>query len=29
LAIRDGQSLTLSVPPDQVVVLLGKYALPR
>jgi len=28
-ALREGQSLTLSVPPDQVVVLLGKYALPR
>ncbi len=28
-ALREGQSLTLSVPPEQVVVLLGKYALPR
>ena len=27
--LREGQSLTLSVPPEQVVVLLGKYALPR
>jgi ABC-type Fe3+/spermidine/putrescine transport system ATPase subunit len=28
-ALREGQSLTLSVAPDQVVVLLGKYALLR
>jgi ABC-type Fe3+/spermidine/putrescine transport system ATPase subunit len=28
-ALREGQSLTLSVPPDQVIVLLGKYAVPR
>ena len=28
-ALREGQSLTLSVPPEQVVVLLGKYALGR
>jgi ABC-type Fe3+/spermidine/putrescine transport system ATPase subunit len=27
--LREGQSLTLSVPPEQVVVLLGKYAVPR
>jgi ABC-type Fe3+/spermidine/putrescine transport system ATPase subunit len=27
--LREGQSLTLSVPPEQVIVLLGKYALPR
>jgi ABC-type Fe3+/spermidine/putrescine transport system ATPase subunit len=27
--LREGQSLTLSVPPEQVVVLLGKYATPR
>ncbi|MGE3818622.1 MAG: ABC transporter ATP-binding protein [Isosphaeraceae bacterium] len=27
--LRQGQSVTLSVPPDQVVVLLGKYAMPR
>ena len=25
-SLREGQSLTLSVPPEQVVVLLGKYA---
>jgi ABC-type Fe3+/spermidine/putrescine transport system ATPase subunit len=27
--LREGQSLTLSVPPEQVVVLPGKYAVPR
>jgi ABC-type Fe3+/spermidine/putrescine transport system ATPase subunit len=27
--LREGQSLTLSVPPEQVIVLLGKYAVPR
>jgi ABC-type Fe3+/spermidine/putrescine transport system ATPase subunit len=27
--LREGQSLTLSVPPDQVIVLPGKYAVPR
>ncbi|HMB08069.1 MAG TPA: ABC transporter ATP-binding protein [Isosphaeraceae bacterium] len=27
--LREGQSLTLSVPPEHVVVLLGKYAVPR
>jgi ABC-type Fe3+/spermidine/putrescine transport system ATPase subunit len=27
--LREGQSVTLSVPPEQVIVLLGKYALPR
>ena len=27
--LREGQSLTLSVPPEHVIVLLGKYAVPR
>jgi ABC-type Fe3+/spermidine/putrescine transport system ATPase subunit len=27
--LREGQSLILSVPPEQVIVLLGKYAVPR
>jgi hypothetical protein len=27
--LREGQSLTLSVPPEHVMVLFGKYALPR
>jgi hypothetical protein len=27
--LREGQSLTISVPPELVVVLLGKYAVPR
>jgi ABC-type Fe3+/spermidine/putrescine transport system ATPase subunit len=27
--LREGQSLTISVPPEHVVVLLGKYAVPR
>ncbi|MBV8266291.1 MAG: hypothetical protein JO252_08205, partial [Planctomycetaceae bacterium] len=27
--LREGQSLTVSVPPEHIVVLLGKYAIPK